>query len=64
MGKPKARVDEKNCLACGGCVSICPEGAIVMKNKIAFVLQENCISCGICVNTCPVAAISLEDVVE
>jgi ferredoxin len=61
MGKPKAKVDEKNCLSCGGCISVCPEQAIVMQNKIAFVHVKKCISCGICVDTCPIHAISMEE---
>lgn len=60
MGKPKAKVDETNCLSCGGCVSVCPNDAIIMKNKIAFVRFEKCVSCGICVDTCPISAISME----
>lgn len=61
MGKPKAVVDMHDCLSCGGCVSICPVDAIIMKNKVAVVLSEKCISCELCVNTCPIGAISMED---
>ncbi|MDG6219509.1 MAG: 4Fe-4S binding protein [Candidatus Thermoplasmatota archaeon] len=61
MGKPKAVVDVFNCLSCGGCVSVCPVDAVIMKNKIAFVLSETCISCEQCVNTCPVGAMTMED---
>jgi ferredoxin len=58
MGKPKAKVDEKNCLACGGCISVCPEDALSMFGRRAFVNKERCISCTICIRTCPVGAIN------
>lgn len=60
MGKPKAVVDKKKCLGCGGCISVCPQDAIDMQSNYAFVNKEKCINCGICIQTCPVAAISSE----
>ena len=62
MGKHKAMVDKERCLSCGGCVSVCPEDAIRLRNLIAYVDAKRCISCKICVNTCPVGAIAMEDV--
>jgi len=60
MGKPKAKVDKKKCLACGGCISVCPQDAMSMCGGRAFVNEEECTSCAICIRTCPVAAISGE----
>jgi ferredoxin len=60
MGKPKAKVDKKKCLACGGCISVCPQDAMLMCGGRAFVNEEECNSCAICIRTCPVAAISGE----
>jgi len=60
MGKPKAIVDRELCLACGGCISVCPQSAISMYGMRAFVTREKCISCAICIRTCPVGAISGE----
>jgi len=60
MGKPKARVSKRLCLSCGGCVSVCPNDAILLENIIAVVDPKRCISCEICVNTCSNAAISME----
>jgi Fe-S-cluster-containing hydrogenase component 2 len=57
MVKPKAEVDQKKCLACGGCISVCPEDAIAMIASKAFVTEEKCISCTICIKTCPIGAI-------
>ena len=60
MGKPKAKVDEEKCLACGGCIAVCPEDAVSMYGGRALVIVERCISCAICIRTCPVGAISGE----
>lgn len=60
MVKPKALVDKRKCLACGGCISVCPQDAISWNGNKAVVDKENCISCGICINTCPIGAISEE----
>jgi ferredoxin len=57
MVKPKARIDEQQCLACGGCIAVCPEDAIIMSGTHAMVQPGRCIGCGICVKTCPVGAI-------
>jgi len=60
MGKPKAKVDREKCLACGGCISVCPQDAISWHAYNAFVDEEKCISCAICIRTCPVGAITGE----
>jgi ferredoxin len=60
MGKPKAIVDMKICLACGGCISVCPQDALSMYGGKAFVNDEDCISCAICIRICPVGAIGGE----
>ena len=59
MVKPKAKVDDKLCLSCGGCVSICPSDAIILKNLIANINSNKCTSCKICVKTCPIGAIHM-----
>ena len=60
MGQPKAKVDGEKCLACSGCISVCPQDAISMCGGRAFVMVDKCISCAICIQTCPVGAISGE----
>jgi len=57
MEKPKAEVDPKKCLACGGCISVCPQDAITMQSSKAVVDKKQCISCTICIRTCPIGAI-------
>jgi len=61
MEKPKAKVDRKKCLACGGCISVCPQDAMSMCGGRAFVTEEKCISCAICIRICPVGAVSGEE---
>ena len=58
MVKPKAKIDEKQCLACCGCISVCPKDAIYWFGGKASVNPNRCISCTICVKICPVGAIS------
>jgi ferredoxin len=61
MVKPKAKVDIKKCLSCGGCISVCPQDALSMQGMKAFVDRKKCIGCAICINICPIGAI-LEEV--
>lgn len=46
------------CVACGACVSICPEKAITMDTSGLFyypqVANSICIECGLCITRCPV----------
>jgi len=60
MGKPKANIDKKKCLACGGCISVCPQDAILMNGCYANVNKDKCNSCAICIRMCPVGAIAGE----
>lgn len=43
--------DERKCVKCQKCVSICPKQAISFKEKI-FYDQEKCIQCGQCAKVC------------
>lgn len=60
MVKPKALINKKLCLACGGCISVCPQDAILMITNKAVINKEECISCEICIKTCPIGAIIWE----
>ncbi len=57
-------VSEK-CIACGTCVSFCPEAAIEVKKqkssgkKIAKIDFDFCKGCGVCARICPVKAIMM-----
>jgi len=50
------KVDEEKCDGCGTCVSVCPQGAVVMPG-IAVINADMCVDCKICVNICPVGAL-------
>lgn len=55
--KRKALADENDCTGCGACYSICPTGAIKMKeNNEGFLLPSidytKCTDCGLCKNVC------------
>jgi ferredoxin len=60
MEKPKAIVNIIKCLACGGCISVCPKNALYWNGGKAKVDHEKCISCAICIRICPLGAISGE----
>lgn len=52
-------VDKEKCLRCGGCVAVCPFGALELHN-----FPENdtkkCTLCGTCEKVCPVSAITVK----
>jgi len=53
-------VDEKKCITCGACVSICPVNAIKIEKGKAKINPKKCIKCGSCAQFCPVNAIKIE----
>lgn len=55
-----AKVKKDECVACGACVDVCPEGAIKVED-IAIVDESKCLDCGACVDECPNSAIELEE---
>ncbi len=54
--------DDERCTDCGGCVSLCPMGALGFgEDRSVELLEERCngITCGLCVDACPMRAIRL-----
>lgn len=53
------------CIGCGSCVELCPEGAIEIKiingKKKAVVDYSFCKGCGICSDVCPIKAIEMKN---
>ena len=61
--KRRAYVEQRNCVACGCCVKVCPVSAIqVFRGLAAQVQREKCVGCGACVRECPASVIRLEEV--
>jgi len=55
-----AKVNKDECVACGACVDVCPEGAITVED-VAVVDEKKCLDCGACVDECPNNSISVEE---
>ncbi|MHC1719254.1 MAG: FAD-binding protein [Clostridiaceae bacterium] len=55
------KIDIEQCIGCEACVSVCPFGAIEMRDSKAYI-NESCTMCGACVECCPVKAISKDEV--
>ncbi|MFC1509236.1 4Fe-4S binding protein [Candidatus Omnitrophota bacterium] len=53
-----AIVEADQCVGCGICEGVCPEGAISV-DEIAEVDREKCTGCGTCIDECPQEGISL-----
>jgi digeranylgeranylglycerophospholipid reductase len=55
-------VDPYRCAYCGGCVSVCPVGALSLA-ETRLVVGEGCLDCGCCVAACPLGALRVEGTV-
>lgn len=59
--KRYAAVMQKQCVACGCCVKVCPRGAIQIRNGMyAIVDKTKCIGCSLCMKACPASVIQME----
>ena len=59
----KAFVDQKDCVACGCCVKVCPLGAIrILRGVMAQVDMDRCVGCGKCARECPASVIAIREV--
>lgn len=59
--KRYAVVNQKECVACGTCVKVCPKAALsIQKGIYAEVDLEKCIGCSMCVKVCPASVIEIE----
>lgn len=53
-------VDRYRCAYCGGCVAVCPEGALTLA-ETQLLVGESCTDCGTCLAACPVSALHMGD---
>jgi ferredoxin len=52
-----AHAINEECISCGSCEAVCPEGAI-SEGEGKYVIDSSlCTDCGSCVEVCPVEAI-------
>lgn len=54
--RPVLLHDMKKCVGCGGCVAVCPQKAVTLRDGKAAVDRTLCRGCGKCVDVCPVGA--------
>jgi len=54
-------LNQERCLACGGCVSLCPVDALELKNKELTIDHDKCMECGNCVKFCPVESLEIKE---
>ncbi len=52
------RLNEKKCIGCGMCLSVCPHAVMRLTNgRIEIVNRDACMECGACAQNCPVEAL-------
>jgi ferredoxin len=56
------QLEEKLCGECGGCVAVCPVGALELLSYGLKVKRDLCNLCENCVIFCPVGALRLETI--
>jgi putative YpdA family bacillithiol system oxidoreductase len=55
------KIDSGNCIGCGSCVKVCPEGDVLalVSGKATIINGHKCIGHGLCAEECPVGAITM-----
>ena len=61
-GRYHIEIERTTCVACAGCVSICPTQALDMHALDLQCFDSVCIGCDLCVRFCPVTALALHEV--
>lgn len=52
--------NKAKCMRCGGCVGVCPKGALELEESGIIVNEKECIECGSCEKFCPVGALKVK----
>lgn len=55
---PGIEVKRGQCLSCGLCTTVCPQGAVTLDEEQIAVIGDSCTLCGTCVSECPAQAIA------
>ena len=51
-------LDQKKCVGCGECLTVCPHEVFAMNNGCASIENKDlCMECGACAENCPVEAV-------
>ena len=50
------KINSDLCVACGGCIDLCPAIAISMVNDMVVVNNDTCTDCKICIKVCSMRA--------
>ena len=59
----RAYVEQKDCVACGCCIKVCPMSVIqVYRGLYAQINEEKCVGCGKCAKECPATVIEIREV--
>jgi NAD-dependent dihydropyrimidine dehydrogenase PreA subunit len=54
------KLDQKKCIGCGMCLSVCPHAVLSLTNgKIEIMNRDACMECGACAQNCPAEAVSV-----
>lgn len=61
MTSPMIKTDKKLCLRCSGCVAVCPQTALTLREHGIECDHDKCVRCRICVSFCPVSALDLSE---
>ena len=60
--KRYAAVDQRVCVACGTCASVCPKRvAVIADGCWAEIDRDACVGCGLCARSCPAGCITLKE---
>ena len=61
--KRRAYVEQRDCVACGCCVKVCPMNAIqIYRGLYSQVDDDKCVGCGRCAKECPATVIEIREV--
>jgi NAD-dependent dihydropyrimidine dehydrogenase PreA subunit len=54
-------LDDEQCVGCGMCTIVCPQGVFSLQNGNAKIVhRDSCMECGACSTNCPAGAISVQ----
>lgn len=63
--KRYANVNQRECVACGTCVKVCPREAIsIVSGMYAEVNSSKCVGCSLCAKVCPATVIAMKEYEE